>query len=351
MKPPRQAPRILFLAFPGTGLLDLTGPQTVFWAAQRHMGGRDLQPYALHTVSLHGGPVRTEEGLVVDTLPLSSFDGQDIDTIVVPGASTIAELLDELDDTVGWLRQASTRARRTASVCTGAFLLAKAGLLDGRRAATHWGMSDLLEQRFSAVTVDREAIFVHQDRIWTSAGVSAGIDLALALVEEDCGRALAMDLARDLVMFMKRPGGQAQHSELLRAQSRESAGFDELHAWILDNLHDADLGVERLAERARMSARNFSRVYKEKTGSTPGKAVELFRVEAARRMLEQSERKLEQIARQCGFGDEDRMRLSFQRKLGMTPSEYRRRLLDDALQDDVAARRRGGEAGPSQQRP
>jgi transcriptional regulator GlxA family with amidase domain len=331
MLPPRQAPRILFLAFPGTGLLDLTGPQTVFWAAQRHLGGRELLPYELHTVSLHGGPVRTEEGVVIETLPLSSFDRQAIDTIVVPGAAGIAGILDGLDETVGWLRGASGRARRTASVCTGAFLLAKAGLLDGRRSATHWGMADLLEQRFPRVRVDREAIFVHEDKIWTSAGVTAGIDLALALVEEDCGRAVAMDLARDLVVFMKRPGGQSQYSELLRAQSRESAGFDELHAWIVDNLHNADLGVELLAERARMSARNFSRVYKEKTGRPPGKAVELFRVEAARRMLEQSARKLDQIALQCGFGDEDRMRTSFQRNLGMTPSEYRRRLQQDVL--------------------
>ncbi|CAN7594491.1 GlxA family transcriptional regulator [Massilia sp. LjRoot122] len=326
MLPTRQPPLILFLAFPGTGLLDLTGPQTVFWAAQRHLGGRELLPYELQTVSLHGGPVRTEEGVVIDTLPVSAFDQRAIDTIVVPGSSGIAGLLDQLDASIAWLRQAAPRARRTASVCTGAFLLAEAGLLDGRRAATHWAMSDLLEQRFASLTVDRDAIFIRQDRVWTSAGVTAGIDLALALVEEDCGRAVAMDLARDLVVFMKRPGGQSQHSELLRAQARDSAGFDVLHAWILDNLHNADLSVELLAERARMSARNFSRVYKSRTGRSPGKAVELFRVEAARRMLEQSQRKLDQIALQCGFGDEDRMRVSFQRNLGLTPSEYRRQL-------------------------
>jgi transcriptional regulator GlxA family with amidase domain len=282
-------------------------------------------------VSLNGGPVCTEEGVVIDTLPFSMFAERAVDTIVVPGASRIADLLDGLDATVDWIRQASKRARRTASVCTGAFLLAQAGLLDGKRAATHWGMSDLLEQRFPALTVDRDAIFVCQEAVWTSAGVTAGIDLALALVEEDCGRAVAMDLARDLVVFMKRPGGQSQYSQLLQAQSRDSADFDELHAWIVDNLHKADLGVETLAERARMSARNFARVYKEKTGRTPGKALELFRVETARRMLEQSGRNLEQIARQCGFGDEDRMRVTFQRHLGMTPSEYRRRIAEESL--------------------
>ena len=326
----RQAPRILFLAYPGVGLLDLTGPQTVFWAAQRHMGGRDLVPYDLQTVSLHGGPVRTEEGVVIETLPLSSVEQEAIDTIVVPGASRIADILDGLDGSVGWLRQAAPRARRTASVCTGAFLLAQAGLLDGRRAATHWGMSDLLEQRFAALTVDRESIFVRQGPVWTSAGVTAGIDLALALVEDDHGRTLAMDLARDLAVFMKRPGGQPQYSELLRAQARDGAAFDALHAWILDNLHNAELSVELLAERARMSARHFSRVYKDKTGRTPAKAVELFRIEAARRMLEQSGRNLDQIALHCGFGDEDRMRLSFQRNLGITPSAYRRQLNGEA---------------------
>lgn len=322
----RQAPLVLFVAFPDVGLLDLTGPQTVFWAAQRHTAERGLLPYERHTVSLHGGLVRTEEGVVIDTLPFAMFAERAIDTIVVPGASRIAAILDELGATVDWIRSASKRARRTASVCTGAFLLAQAGLLDGRRVATHWGMSDLLQQRYPSLDVDRDAIFVRQDAVWTSAGVTAGIDLALALVEEDCGRAVAMHLARDLVVFMKRPGGQSQHSELLRAQSRDSASFDELHAWIVDNLRNADLGVELLAERARMSARNFSRVYKASTGRTPGKAVESFRVEAARQMLEQSGSNLEQIALRCGFGDENRMRATFLRHLGVTPSAYRRRL-------------------------
>jgi transcriptional regulator GlxA family with amidase domain len=326
-------PLILFVAFPETGLLDLTGPQTVFWAVQRHIKGGHTLPYERHTVSLHGGPVRTEEGVVIDTLPFSAFEGRAVDTIIVPGASGIVALLDKLEATIDWIRQASARARRTASVCTGAFLLAQAGLLDGRRAATHWSMLDLLAQRFPSLDVDPDAIFVHQDEVWTSAGVTAGIDLALALIEEDHGRAVAMGVARDLVVYMKRPGGQSQHSELLRVQAGANAGFDQLHAWLLDNLHKPDIGVDTLAVQAHMSARNFSRVYKERTGRSPGKAVELFRVEAARRMLEHSDANLEHIAWQCGFRDHDRMRATFRRHIGMTPAEYRRRFRGDAPVD------------------
>jgi transcriptional regulator GlxA family with amidase domain len=324
MPNPSQPPLVLFVAFPRTSLLDLAGPQTVFWAAAKRMPARALPAYERYTVSVAGGLVETVEGVAVDTLPFSAFDGRAIDTIVVPGAPEIETLLDELGPTVAWVRQASTLARRTTSVCTGAFLLAQAGLLVGKRVATHWGMSDLLERRFPSLDVDRDAIFVRQQAIWTSAGVTAGIDLALALVEEDCGRAIAMEVARELVVFMKRPGGQAQHSELLQAQARDGT-FDELHAWLSDNLHDSGINVDSLAERARMSSRNFSRVYKEKTGRAPGKAVELLRVEAARRLLQHPDNNLAQVARRCGFGDEERMRVTFQRNLGVTPSDYRKR--------------------------
>ncbi len=318
-------PLVLFVAFPGMGLLDLTGPQTVFWAAAKRMEERDMPAYARHTVSEHGGLIHTVEGVVLDTLPFSAFANQAIDTIVVPGAPSIEAVLAASTGTVDWLRQAATTARRTTSVCTGAFFLAQAGLLHGKRVATHWGMSALLAQRFPALEVDHDAIFVRQQAIWTSAGVTAGIDLALALVEDDCGRALAMEVARELVVFMKRSGGQAQHSELLRAQTGDGAAFDELHAWLADNLHTDDLSVAALADRARMSPRNFARVYKQKTGRAPAKAVELFRVEAARRLLEHSNNKLDRIATQCGFVDEERMRVSFQRNLGVTPSAYRKR--------------------------
>jgi transcriptional regulator GlxA family with amidase domain len=226
---------------------------------------------------------------------------------------------------VDWLRAASTKARRTASVCSGTFLMAQAGLLDGRRAATHWAMCEMLKSGFPLIEVDLDAIFIQQDSVWTSAGVSAGIDMALALVEADCGRDVALQVARELVVFLKRPGGQAQFSQLLLAQTQDSAGFDELHTWLAEHLDEADLSIERLARQARMSPRNFARVYKRQTGRTPAKAVEVFRLEAARRLLEDSERNIDQIARSCGFGDEERMRYTFQRHLSISPRDYRNR--------------------------
>ena len=316
---------LVFLTYPHMGLLDLTGAQTVFWAATKAMAERGLQGYVLHNASLAGGLMPTAEGLSVDTVALAQFDPAAIDTLVVPGAPAIEQAMLENTALVDWLRNASGQARRTASVCSGTFLLALAGLLEGRRAATHWAMCELLKQRFPSIEVDVDAIFVQQGQVWTSAGVSAGIDLALALVEADCGREVALQVARELVVFLKRPGGQAQFSQVLQAQTADSAGFDALHAWISDNLRDSDLSVERLAAQSHMSPRNFARVYKQKTGRTPAKAIELFRMEAARRMLEDSQRSIEQIAGLCGFGDEERMRCTFHRQLAISPRDYRER--------------------------
>ncbi|MDB5929559.1 MAG: AraC family transcriptional regulator [Polaromonas sp.] len=316
---------VLFMAFPDMGLLDVTGPQTVFWAASKAMEKRGLPGYLRFTASLNGGLVNTAEGVSLQTLPLADFAGAQIDTRVVPGSPHIEQVLERSGPLAQWLHAAAGAARRTASVCSGAFLLAQAGLLDGRRAATHWGMCDMLKARFPSVEIDRDAIFVQQGAVWTSAGVSAGIDLALALVEADCGHEVAMEVARELVVYLKRPGGQAQFSELLQSQAQDSAAFDELNLWITDNLGRKNLSVELLADRAGMSPRNFARVYKQKTGRTPAKAVEVFRLEAARRLLEDSGRNVDQIAGLCGFGDEERMRTTFQRNLGIAPRDYRRR--------------------------
>ena len=322
---PDQPRSIVFIAYPEMGLLDLTGAQTVFWAASKAMTKRGLPGYERHTASLDGGLIQTAEGLAVETLRLSDFAERSIDTLIVPGAPNIRQAMNDSLELVAWLQAASANARRTASVCSGAFLLAQAGLLEGRRAATHWLLCDMLKQGFPSIEVDSDAIFIQQGSVWTSAGVSAGIDLALALVEADYGREVALEVARELVVFLKRPGGQAQYSQLLQAQTGDGAAFDDLHLWIAHNLNRDNLTVEVLAEQVQMSPRNFARVYKLKTGRTPAKAVEVMRLEAARRLLEDSERNIDQIARLCGFGDEERMRFTFQRNLSISPRDYRKR--------------------------
>ena len=317
--------QILFVAFPDMSLLDFSGPQTVFWTARHYMQQQGLAPYRLHTGSMTGGLVASIEGITLETKPLADFDLGAIDTLVVPGSPIIEQALDASTALVAWLREAATQVPRTASVCSGAFFLAQTGLLDGKRAATHWAMCDMLQRRFPQVAADPDAIYVNEGAIWTSAGVTTGIDMALALVEADCGRDIAMKVARELVVFLKRPGGQSQFSELLKSQMSEHAAFEQLHLWIADNLAEPEISVERMAEKVSMSPRNFSRVYKQTTGRTPAKAVEIMRLEAARRLLEDSERNLNQIALQCGFGDEERMRVTFQRNLGVSPGEYRKR--------------------------
>jgi len=296
----------------------------VFWAASRYMEEKGLPPYDRHTISLDGGLVKSAEGVALDTTELSDFADADIDTIIVPGSPYIVDMLEQTVPLALWLKHNHGEVRRMASVCSGAFLLAQAGLLDGKRAATHWAMMDMLQQRHPSIKVDRDAIFVNEESIWTSAGVTAGIDLALALVEEDCGRDIAMKVARELVVYMKRPGGQSQFSELLQSQYSD-ASFDQLHAWIANNLKVNDLSIEVLSARANMSPRNFARVYKQKTGRTPAKAVEIFRLEAARRLLEDSSHSILEVANLCGFGDEERMRITFQRNLAVSPSDYRKR--------------------------
>ncbi len=322
---PPSTPRLIaFLAYPRVGLLDLTGAQTVFWAATRYQQARSLPGYEIVNASLDGGLMHSAEGLAVDTRPLSELLVQRIDTLIVPGSPHIDEVVAVSAELIGWIGEHAKQVRRTASVCSGTFLLASAGLLDGKRAATHWAMCENLGARFPKIQVDNDAIFVAQENIWTSAGVSAGIDMALALVEADCGREVAMLVAREMVVFLKRSGGQAQFSQLLQAQAHDVAVFDELHQWLADNLARANLGVEVLAEHCHMSPRHFARLYKQKTGRSPAKAVEVFRLEAARRLLEDSHHNIDQIARQCGFGDEERMRATFQRHLAVSPRDYRR---------------------------
>ncbi|MCF5704379.1 MULTISPECIES: GlxA family transcriptional regulator [Pseudomonas] len=320
-----QSRDVVFIAYPRMSLLDLSGAQTVFWAASKAMAERGQAGYQLHTASLGGGLVHTVEGLAVDTRALRDLNMAALDTLVVPGAPDICQSLNEHGQLTDWLRREAPSAQRVVSVCSGAFLLAKAGLLDGCRAATHWAMCETLRERFPTIEVDADAIFIQQGAVWTSAGVTAGIDLALALVEADAGREVALQVARELVVYLKRPGGQAQYSTLLQAQVQDSPLFEPLHLWLMDNLGDPRLSVERLAEQARMSLRNFTRVYKQNTGRTPSKAIELFRLEAAKRLLENSAHNIGKVARLCGFGDEERLRACFQRHLSISPRDYRSR--------------------------
>ncbi len=241
---------------------------------------------------------------------------------------------------VAWLAARAAQARRTCSVCTGAFLLAAAGLLDGRRATTHWRWAGALQAQYPKVRVEPRPIYVQDGAIWSSAGVSAGIDLALALVEADLGHAAALEVARYLVVFLKRPGSQAQFSAALAGQVEGNGRFGDLHAWIAANL-GRDLRIERLAERMAMSPRNFARAYAAATGVTPAKAVEARRVEQARRLLEETARPIGWVARQCGFGDDERMRRSFTRWIGVSPSDYRERFRSgrpDAVRSDTVHR-------------
>jgi len=316
---------VLFVGYDGVGLLDLTGPFTVFWSASWFLAQRGEPVYERRVATVSGGPVNTADGITLVAEPLSNFDDAQIDTLVVPGALDLSGAMKDRA-LVEWLATNAPRARRICSVCTGTFVLAEAGLLDGKRVVTHWQVAESLASQYPSLKVEPDAFFVRDDPVWSSAGVSAGIDLALALVQDDCGRDVAMSVARQLVVYMKRPGGQTQFSELLvHSSGNGSEPFAELHDWLTHHLHDETLSVETLARRACMSARNFARVYKTKTGRTPAKAIELFRLQTARRLLEDTDERIEAIARRTGFGDEDRMRNTFQRHLNVSPRDYRER--------------------------
>ncbi|MEV6006717.1 GlxA family transcriptional regulator [Streptomyces sp. NPDC051976] len=322
--------RVVFAVFPGFQLLDLAGPHEVFVLAGRLTG--DETAYATETVAAAPGPVASSGGIAVSpTLTTGQCDraGQSdraddgpVDTLVAVGGGGVHRACEDADF-VDWCARTSRRARRTASVCSGAFLLGAAGLLDGRRVVTHWSRCDELAARFPGVTVDPDPIFVRDGELWTSAGITAGIDLALAMVEDDHGPDLARTIARHLVMFVQRPGGQAQFSAQLAAQRPERAPLRDVLDWIADHLGD-DLAVPALAARARMSERNFTRVFRAEVGRTPAAYVESARIEAARRMLESTAATLDAIARTCGFGTVETLHRGFRRSLGVTPGDYRR---------------------------
>lgn len=325
-KSPRFSPEpirvIDVLAFPAVQLLDVTGPVQVFASANDLVADAGSgPPYRVKVVAQGGEGATASAGVTLAAGPLTQ-EGEVLDTLLVAGGQGV-EAAAEDPVLVDWVRRRASRARRVASVCTGAFLLAAAGLLDGRRATTHWKYCTKLAQRFPAVRVEPDPIFVSDGPVWTSAGVTAGIDLALALVEEDLGRSVALAVARYLVVFLKRPGGQAQFSAALALQGAEDT-FGALHAWINEHLAD-DLSLSALADRAGMSERSFSRNYAQATGQTPARAIERLRLEAARRLLSETRTPVKRIAQRCGFGSEETMRRSFLRLLSVTPQDYRSR--------------------------
>jgi transcriptional regulator GlxA family with amidase domain len=246
-----------------------------------------------------------------------------IDTLLIAGGVGVAALR-ERKPLRRWIARQATRVRRLASICTGAFLLADAGLLEGKRATTHWGWCERFEQEFPGVALEPDRIFVHEGALWTSAGVTAGMDLALAMVEEDLGRDVALATARELVLFLKRPGGQAQFSAQLAGQLAEHDVLRELQAWVVEH-PEADLGVEALARRVAMSPRHFARVFAHEVGMTPARYVAAVRFETARRLLEETAESLDVICRSSGLGTLESMRRTFVRHVGIPPGQYRER--------------------------
>jgi transcriptional regulator GlxA family with amidase domain len=317
---------VALVAFPRAQVLDVIGPLEVFSQAARHLraGKARTEPaYTIEIVARRAGPIAMSSGIrLVADRSIAEVKGG-IDTLLVAGGlGTVAAMRDEL--LLAWLRRMAKRVRRLGSVCSGTFLLAEAGLLHGRRVTTHWQFCRELAKRYPRLIVEEDPIFVRDGAIYTSAGVTAGMDLALALVEQDHGREAALAVARQLVLFLQRPGGQSQFSAQLVAQSADREPLRALQSWITDHLRE-DLSVATLALQVAMSERNFSRVFAREVGASPAQFVLRARVEAARRRLEESSDGVEKIAGDCGFASAEVMRRAFLRSLRVAPSAYRTR--------------------------
>ncbi|MBK8233410.1 MAG: GlxA family transcriptional regulator [Candidatus Eisenbacteria bacterium] len=323
---PRSARRVAMLAFPDVQILDVTGPLEVFSRASRWLrdqGGCADHVYEVEIIGLRRGRLRTSSGIRIHADRAFSEVDRGVDTLLIAGGMGVGPCRGN-KNLIRWIRRQSTRVRRLASICTGAFLLADAGLLRGRIATTHWHHLDHLAREFPDVRVEADRIFTQEGSLYTSAGVTAGMDLALALVEEDFGREVALAAARELVLFLKRPGGQAQFSAQLSAQLAEHEPLRDLQTYIAEH-PDHDLSVGRLAHRVGMSPRNFARLFKREVGITPAHYVGTVRVETARRLLEETSHRLETIRRRSGLGTLESMRRTFLRTIGITPGQYRER--------------------------
>ncbi|HYE48904.1 MAG TPA: GlxA family transcriptional regulator [Azospirillaceae bacterium] len=306
--------RVTILVYEGFQILDAAGPASAFEIAG-HFGA----PYAVTLAASPGGRVASSGGIAVEAVPLA--DAVSCDTLLVPGGET-ARTRTPQPDLLHAIAEAARAGRRVASVCSGAFVLAASGVLDGRRAATHWAVAAELKRRYPLVTVDPDSIFVEDDGVWTSAGVSAGIDLALGMIRRDHGDDVARKVAQKMVVYHRRPGTQSQHSALLDMVTPDHR-FAALLTWARERLAEP-LGVERLAERAGLSVRQFTRAFTESTGLPPAKAIERLRVEAARAAIETGATYLEEVARRTGFGNGERMRRAFVKTTGQPPQMVRR---------------------------
>lgn len=322
---PMAARRIVMVVFDGIQTLDVSGPLEVFSTANRHTG-RDL--YRLELASLDGRAVTGTSGLSLNVdRTLTEVRGE-IDTLMVAGGDGIADAI-AAPRFVAGIRRLARRARRVTSVCSGAFGLAEAGLLDGRRCTTHWSVCELLADRYPSLVVEPDPIFVRDGNVATSAGVTAGMDLALALVEEDHDKDLALAIARRLVLFLRRPGTQSQFSAQLAGQLAARNPLRDAQRYVAEH-PDADLSVAALARRVGMSERNFARCFRAEVGVTPARYVEHTRVETARRLLEETPEGVDAIARRSGFGSAETMRRVFVRVMRTNPNDYRQRFRSSA---------------------
>ncbi len=318
--------RVAMLAYPDIQVLDVMGPLEVFSRTTRWLkdnGRRADDAYSVEIIGVKRGAFLTSSKLRLYATHGFREVGRGIDTLLISGGvGTMRYSSDRA--LLAWIRRQAGWVRRLASVCTGTFFLAEAGLLAGRRATTHWGTCELLASTHPEIQVERDRIYVREGKIYTSAGVTAGMDMALALVEEDQGREVALAVARELVLFLRRPGGQAQFSAQLAVQFAEHEPLRDLQAWIIDHPRE-DLSVESLARRVSMSPRNFSRVFTREVGATPARFVTSVRVETARRLLEETSEGLESVCAASGLGSTEALRRAFLQLVGVPPSRYRER--------------------------
>ena len=326
--------RVAMVGFPGVQLLDVVGPLEVLAAASlaaEHRGaGRG---YVLEVVGPELSGLRAASGLRIGVDRTYADRPRDLDTLIVAGGAGSRRAAHDRR-VLDYVVAADSRARRLCSVCTGAGILAAAGLLEGRRVTTHWAWASTLSARFPDIEVDPDAIYCRDGRVWTSAGVTAGMDLALALVEDDLGRDLALEVSRHMVFFLKRPGGQSQFSAQLAGQIATRDPLRDLQTWIVEH-PEGDLSIEQLASRVAMSPRHFARVFRAEVGRSPGRFVESVRVEAARRRLEESKASVEEIAAVVGLGTSETMRRAFLRQMGVGPAAYRDRFQRDPQTADA----------------